>query len=69
MVTAQIREALAAANGRPVWAGLGAWQIPAESAQEKIAAVRALGVAGVALFSYGGITKEGAEEGYLAALQ
>jgi uncharacterized lipoprotein YddW (UPF0748 family) len=40
-----------AAKGR-VWAGIGAYRIPVESAVEKIQAAREIGVEGIALFSY-----------------
>ena len=69
VVAEQIRETVAEAGGKPVWAGLGAWQISAESAAEKVQAATAAGAAGFALFSYGGITNEIADETYLRTLQ
>jgi uncharacterized lipoprotein YddW (UPF0748 family) len=50
----QIEVAVAAAkpSGRRVWAGIGAYRVPAESAIEKINAARAAGADGVILFSY-----------------
>jgi uncharacterized lipoprotein YddW (UPF0748 family) len=69
VVEAQIREAVTESHGRRIWAGLGAWQLPPEGVLEKVRAVRALGVDGYALFSYGGITQEVADETYLKALQ
>ena len=50
----QIEVARAAANvsGKRVWAGIGAYRIPAESTIEKINAARAVGTDGVVLFSY-----------------
>jgi len=39
-------------NGRQVWAGIGAYRIPAESAIEKINAARTIGADGIILFSY-----------------
>jgi uncharacterized lipoprotein YddW (UPF0748 family) len=69
VVAEQIREAVAESNGRLVWAGLGAWQISPESAAEKVEAARAAGAAGFALFSYGGITNEIADETYMRTLQ
>jgi uncharacterized lipoprotein YddW (UPF0748 family) len=67
-VTAQISDAVACARAanRFVYAGLGSWHIPAASTISKIAAVRRLGVQGVCLFSYGGITKDGATTNYVA---
>ncbi len=69
VVEAQIKEAVAESHGRRVWAGLGAWQLPPEGVIEKVRVVRAAGVSGFALFSYGGITQEVADETYLKALQ
>jgi uncharacterized lipoprotein YddW (UPF0748 family) len=40
------------AAGRRVWAGIGAYRIPADSTVEKINAARALGSDGIILFSY-----------------
>jgi uncharacterized lipoprotein YddW (UPF0748 family) len=42
----------AKAGGRQVWAGIGAYRIPAESSVEKINVARALGTQGIILFSY-----------------
>jgi uncharacterized lipoprotein YddW (UPF0748 family) len=39
-------------SGRKVWAGIGAYRIPAESAIEKINVARTLGAEGIILFSY-----------------
>lgn len=68
-VEEQVRDVVAEAHGRPVWAGLGAWQMSPESTYEKIKTVRSLGAAGFALFSYGSVTNEVADETYLKALQ
>jgi uncharacterized lipoprotein YddW (UPF0748 family) len=38
--------------GRRVWAGIGAYRIPADSTVEKINAARSLGSDGIILFSY-----------------
>lgn len=40
------------AAGRRVWAGIGAYRIPADSTVEKINVARELGVDGIILFSY-----------------
>jgi uncharacterized lipoprotein YddW (UPF0748 family) len=50
----QIEVAAAAAHaaGREVWAGIGAYRVPAESTVEKINAARALQADGIILFSY-----------------
>jgi len=38
--------------GRPVWVGIGAWQMSIQSTLEKIAITRNLGADGFLLFSY-----------------
>ncbi len=50
----QIEVAVASAKpaGKRVWAGIGAYRVPAESAIEKINAARAAGADGIILFSY-----------------
>jgi uncharacterized lipoprotein YddW (UPF0748 family) len=50
----QIEVAVATAHpaDRRVWAGIGAYRIPAESTVEKINAARTLGAEGIILFSY-----------------
>ncbi len=40
------------AGGRPVWAGIGAYQLTADATVENIRAARQLGTEGVVLFSY-----------------
>ena len=57
----QIEVARAAANvsGRRVWAGIGAYRIPAESTVEKIDAARAVGANGIILFSYDSTLNKG----------
>ena len=48
----EIATTSAHAAGRRVWAGIGAYRIPSESAVEKINAARTLGSDGIILFSY-----------------
>ncbi len=48
----QIAAAQALAGDRPVWAGVGAYRLPAAQTVAHIAAARRLGTAGIALFSY-----------------
>jgi len=48
----QIALARAAATGRQIWAGIGAYRLPVESTVEKIQAARDIGVEGIVLFSY-----------------
>jgi uncharacterized lipoprotein YddW (UPF0748 family) len=49
---AQIASARAHAGSRPVWAGIGAYQLSAAQTLAHIAAANKLGVAGIILFSY-----------------
>jgi uncharacterized lipoprotein YddW (UPF0748 family) len=44
------------ATGKPVWSGIGAYMMTAESAVEKIRISRELGAQGFAIFSYGSST-------------
>ena len=48
----EVAAATAHAAGRQVWAGIGAYRVPAESTVEKINAARALRSDGIILFSY-----------------
>ena len=48
----EVAKTSAAASGRRVWAGIGAYRITADSTVEKINAARAVGADGVILFSY-----------------
>jgi uncharacterized lipoprotein YddW (UPF0748 family) len=48
----EIATSTAHAGGRKVWAGIGAYRIPAESTVEKINAARNAGADGIILFSY-----------------
>ena len=52
----QIAAARAYAGSRPVWAGIGAYQMAPSQTVQHIAAANKLGVAGVILFSYEAIT-------------
>ena len=52
----QIAAARAYAGSLPVWAGIGAYQMPPSQTVRHIAAANKLGVAGVILFSYDSIT-------------
>lgn len=66
LVGAQIRDAVQNASGRPIIAGVGAYQMPASSAIAKAQAFRGVGAAGLNFFSYNGMTHEGRTEAYLA---
>lgn len=48
----EVAVSTAHAAGRHVWAGIGAYRIPAESTVEKIATARTIGADGIILFSY-----------------
>lgn len=48
----EVATSTAHSTGRRVWAGIGAYRIPAESTVEKINAARLVGADGVILFSY-----------------
>jgi uncharacterized lipoprotein YddW (UPF0748 family) len=52
----QIAAARAYAGSRPVWAGIGAYQLSPSQTLTHIAAANKLGVAGVILFSYEALT-------------
>lgn len=63
-----IRDAVESSGPIPVCAGIGAWQIPAESALEKVQKARELGAAGFCLFSWA-VAKDGKDTSYLAYLR
>ena len=48
----QVAAAVSYAGSRPVWAGIGAYQMPASQTLTHIAAANKLGAAGIILFSY-----------------
>lgn len=48
----QIDDAVAGAQGQPVWAGVGAWRLTVSQAAGHLRAARRRDVAGVVLFSY-----------------
>jgi len=54
----QITAAVGNASGREVWAGIGAYRIPPDSAIEKIRIARELGARGFVLFSYDSLVKQ-----------
>ena len=55
----EIAKASAAAAGKRVWAGIGAYRIKAESAVEKIDVARSVGADGIILFSYDSTLNKG----------
>jgi uncharacterized lipoprotein YddW (UPF0748 family) len=68
MFVKDIKNALESSNGVPICAGIGSWQIPAESTVEKIKEARKLGAVGFCLFSYS-ITDGGKKTDYLEAVR
>ena len=56
MFQKQIAAARAYAGSRPVWAGIGAYQLSPAQTLAHIAAANKLGVAGIILFSYESLT-------------
>jgi dihydrodipicolinate synthase/N-acetylneuraminate lyase len=52
----QITAVRAAANGRPIWAGIGAYRLTPAQTVDNIQTARRLGAAGVILFSYDSLT-------------
>jgi uncharacterized lipoprotein YddW (UPF0748 family) len=70
LVGSQLKDAEVTAHeyGRFCYAGLGSWHISAESTSDKIKIARQLGVQGIVLFSYGGVTNYGASYDYLDKL-
>ena len=64
----QIAAARAYAGSRPVWAGIGAYQMPPAQTVTHIAAARRLGVDGVILFSYDALTAPPNDAGSVSEL-
>lgn len=69
VVGSQIREAVANSYGKPIIAGVGAWQMPAASTIAKGQVCRELGACGLNFFSYDGMTREGRTEAYLSRVR
>ncbi|HET6456801.1 MAG TPA: family 10 glycosylhydrolase [Armatimonadota bacterium] len=65
----QIQDAVSNSNGRHVYGGIGQWQIPVESAIEKILKAREIGAQGINLFAYGPATKDGTDDEYLRRMK
>ncbi len=63
-----IADAVSSCNGVPICAGIGSWQITAESTVEKIVKARELGAAGFCLFSWA-VTKSGTDASYMKFIQ
>jgi hypothetical protein len=67
-VARQVQSAIQAAGEKHVYAGIGSWRISAKDTAQKISRVRKLGVQGVNIYSYDGITRDGKRKEYLDAL-
>jgi uncharacterized lipoprotein YddW (UPF0748 family) len=68
--SAVVTRARASAAGLPIWAGIGAWQLPSDRAVEHVRAARRAGVSGVLLFSYDALTaSDAAPSAYFANLR
>jgi uncharacterized lipoprotein YddW (UPF0748 family) len=67
LVGRQLKDAEITAHqyGRYCYAGIGSWHITPDSTNAKIKIARELGVQGVVLFSYGGVTNDGSSLDYL----
>jgi uncharacterized lipoprotein YddW (UPF0748 family) len=67
LVGSQLKDAEDTAHqyGRYCYAGIGSWHITPDSTIEKIKIARELGVKGVVLFSYGGVTNYGSSYDYI----
>ncbi|MDH7602385.1 MAG: family 10 glycosylhydrolase [Armatimonadota bacterium] len=59
-----VEDAIRSSSGKPVVAGIGAWQITPEDAVDQITKASELGAVGYCLFSYS-ITKKGTQTDYL----
>lgn len=64
----QVKAARDYAGDRPVWAGIGAYQLPRAQTLQHIAAARRLGAAGTILFSYDALTAPPNSAGTLSEL-
>jgi uncharacterized lipoprotein YddW (UPF0748 family) len=62
----QIAAARDIAGSRPVWAGIGAYRLPASQIADNVQTARRLGAAGVVLFSYDSLAEPSNGPDYLA---
>jgi dihydrodipicolinate synthase/N-acetylneuraminate lyase len=67
--TAQMRSAMSASDGTPVWAGIGAYRLPAPRTAEHVRTARRSGAAGVLLFSYDSLTEGRGASEYFTVLR
>jgi uncharacterized lipoprotein YddW (UPF0748 family) len=66
---AQVAATKAAAHGRPVWAGIGAWRLPVGQTADHLHAAREAGARGVLLFSYDSLLATGTRGAYFTQLR
>jgi uncharacterized lipoprotein YddW (UPF0748 family) len=67
--TDAVERARAAAGATPIWAGIGAWQMPVSQTLEHVRAARRTGAAGVLLFSYDALASTDLKADYFAGLR
>jgi len=65
----QAEDAVASANGRHVYAGIGAWRVDPEGSIQRILKAREIGAQGTSLFAYSSVTSDGTDDAYLARLK
>jgi uncharacterized lipoprotein YddW (UPF0748 family) len=70
LVGQQLKDAETTAHeyGKYCYAGIGSWHITPQSTCDKINIARELGVQGIVLFSYGGVTQYGNSTNYLSKI-
>ncbi|GMV22560.1 MAG: hypothetical protein AMXMBFR57_25090 [Acidimicrobiia bacterium] len=66
---AQVAATMGGAHGRPVWAGIGAWRLPASRTAGAIEATRSAGTSGFLLFSYDSLVEQGRRGSYFTTLR
>jgi uncharacterized lipoprotein YddW (UPF0748 family) len=67
--SSSLDRARTAAGNVPVWAGIGAWQLPAAGTIEHMQAARRAGASGVLLFSYDALTGPEVASSYFPSLK
>lgn len=65
----QVEAAVRGAHGQPVWAGIGAWRLPATRTASAVQAARQRGAKGILLFSYDSLLTTGRRGSYFTALR
>jgi uncharacterized lipoprotein YddW (UPF0748 family) len=66
---AQVKAAVGAAPDTPVWAGIGAYRLPAPRTAEHVRRARRLGAAGILLFSYDSLIETQTAAQYFESLR